>query len=310
LPCTCLSSKWVRSSHSNSLQELLTIFNNELWLFYTAIVAFGLCIGSFLNVVVYRLPVMMQRDWRLQCHDYLELEPPELSEDTRALSLSTPASTCPKCGHKIRAWENIPVLSYLLLKGKCSSCHDAISIRYPLVEFSTGLLSLIVAIKLGVTWEMLAALIFTWTLIALTLIDLDKQLLPDNMTLPLMWLGLLLSFFNIFTDIQSSLMGAMSGYLILWSVFQVFRMVTGKEGMGFGDFKLLAALGAWMGWTLLPMIILLSSVVGSIVGITMIITGQSKRQQPIPFGPYLAIAGWIALLWGHEINQLYMSTLQ
>jgi len=291
------------------LQQLLTLLNNELWLFYTAIVAFGLCIGSFLNVVVYRLPVMMQRDWQLQCHDYLELAPPEISEKTQALSLSMPASACPKCGHKIRAWENIPVFSYLLLKGRCSSCHDAISMRYPLVEFSTAALSFIVALKLGVSWETLAALVFTWTLIALTLIDIDKQLLPDNITLPLMWLGLLLSFFNIFTDMQSSLIGAMGGYLVLWSVFQIFRLVTGKEGMGFGDFKLLAALGAWMGWTLLPMIILLSSVVGSIIGITMIVTGQTKRQQPIPFGPYLAIAGWIALLWGHEINQLYMSTL-
>lgn len=253
---------------------------------------------------------MMQRDWRIQCHDYLELDPPEISDEIKTLNLSSPGSACPKCSHKIRAWENIPVLSYLLLKGRCSSCHDTISIRYPLVEFFTAILSLVVAVKLGVTWETLAALVFTWTLIALTLIDLDKQLLPDSMTLPLMWLGLLLSFFTIFTDTQSSLIGAMSGYLVLWSVFQIFRLVTGKEGMGFGDFKLLAALGAWMGWTLLPMIILLSSVVGSIIGITMIITGQNKRQQTIPFGPYLAIAGWIALLWGHEINQLYLSTLQ
>jgi leader peptidase (prepilin peptidase)/N-methyltransferase len=252
----------------------------------------------------------MERDWRIQCHDYLELDPPEISDDTRTLSLSMPGSACPKCGHKIRVWENIPVLSYLFLKGKCSSCHDAISIRYPLVEFLTAILSLVVALKFGVTWETLAALIFTWTLIALTLIDIDKQLLPDSITLPLMWLGLLLSLFNIFTDTQSSLIGAVSGYLVLWTIFQVFRLVTGKEGMGFGDFKLLAALGAWMGWTLLPMIILLSSVVGSVIGLSMIITGQNKRQQPIPFGPYLAIAGWIALLWGHEINQLYLSTLQ
>jgi leader peptidase (prepilin peptidase)/N-methyltransferase len=292
------------------LQELLTIFNNELWLFYTAIVAFGLCVGSFLNVVVYRLPVMMQRDWQIQCHEYLEMDPPDISENVQALSLSMPGSACPKCGHKIRAWENIPVFSYLFLRGKCSSCNNAISIRYPLVEFSTAMLSLVVAVKLGVTWETLAALVFTWALIALTLIDVDKQLLPDNITLPLMWSGLLLSFFNLFTDMQSSLIGAMSGYLVLWSVFQIFRAVTGKEGMGFGDFKLLAALGAWMGWTLLPMIILLSSVVGSIIGITMIVFGQNKKQQPIPFGPYLAIAGWVALLWGQEINQLYLSSLQ
>lgn len=252
----------------------------------------------------------MQRDWRAQCYEYLELDSPEIDENTKALSLSMPGSACPKCGHKIRAWENIPVLSYIFLKGKCSSCHESISVRYPLVEFFTGVFSLAVAYKFGVSWEMLAALVFTWTLIALTLIDIDKQLLPDSMTLPLMWLGLLLSMFSIFTDIQSSLIGAMSGYLVLWLVFQLFRLVTGKEGMGFGDFKLLAALGAWMGWTLLPMIILLSSVVGSVIGVLMIITGQSKRQQPIPFGPYLAIAGWIALLWGNEINQLYLSTLQ
>ena len=291
------------------MQELLHLLTTELWLFYTAIFTSGLCLGSFLNVVIYRLPVMLQRDWRIQCHDYLELDAPDIADNIKQLTLSSPASTCPKCKHKIRAWENIPVLSYLFLKGKCSSCKDSISIRYPLVELTTAILSLVVALKFGVSWETLAALIFTWALIALTLIDIDHQLLPDNITLPLMWLGLVISFFSIFTDTQSSLIGAMSGYLVLWVVFQTFKLFTGKEGMGYGDFKLLAALGAWMGWPLLPMIILLSSVVGSVVGILMIVTGYSKRSQPIPFGPYLAIAGWIALLWGTEINQLYLSSL-
>lgn len=252
---------------------------------------------------------MLERDWRKQCQEYLELEPDKSSTQHDQLSLSRPRSSCPHCEHKIRAWENIPVLSYLYLKGKCSACNNPISIRYPLVEVITALLSVIVAVKLGVTVATLAALFFTWVLIALTLIDIDKQLLPDNMTLPLLWAGLLLSLFNIFTDVNSSLIGAVAGYMVLWIVFQVFRLVTGKEGMGFGDFKLLAALGAWMGWTLLPQVILLSSVVGATAGILMIVTGQSARQQPIPFGPYLALAGWIALLWGNEINQLYLASL-
>ena len=280
------------------------------WLFYTTILLLGLCVGSFLNVVIYRLPAMLERDWRIQCHEYLELGDANIDDKLQHLSLSKPDSTCPHCGHKIRAWENIPVLSYLILKGKCSSCSATISFRYPSIELLTGVLSVIVALQFGVSLATFSALLLTWTLIALTLIDYDKQLLPDDLTLPLLWLGLFFSFFDVFTDTQSSLIGAMLGYMILWSVFQIFKIVTGKEGMGFGDFKLLAALGAWLGWELLPQIILLSSLVGAITGIFMLITGLTKRQQPIPFGPYLAAAGWIALIWGHDINRLYLSSIQ
>lgn len=290
--------------------DVLQVFTDTPWLFYTATFLLGLCVGSFLNVVIYRLPAMLERDWRIQCHEYLELGDAKIETSLQQLSLSKPGSRCPLCGHKIRPWENIPVLSYLFLRGKCSSCHSSISLRYPAIELVTGILSVLVGIQFGVTLETLCALLFTWALIALTLIDYDKQLLPDDITLPLLWLGLLISFFDVFTDTQSSLIGAMLGYMVLWVVFQLFKLVTGKDGMGFGDFKLLAALGAWLGWQFLPQVILLSSVVGAISGIFMLLTGLTKRSQPIPFGPYLAAAGWIALMWGDEINLLYLSSIQ
>lgn len=289
--------------------EILHTLEAEPWLFLAVVVFIGLCVGSFLNVVIYRLPIMLERDWRKQCHDYLEIEPPDTNKKADDLSLHSPASACPHCNHKIKAWENIPVLSYLFLKGKCSSCATPISPRYPLIELLTAALSTVVAIKYGVSFETLAALIFTWALIALALIDFDTQLLPDNLTLPLLWLGLFLSLFDIFTDTGSSIIGAISGYMVLWTVFYIFKIITGKEGMGFGDFKLLAAIGAWAGWSLLPLTILISSVAGSIIGIIMLLTGLTKKQQPIPFGPYIAIAGWIILLWGNEINALYLSKL-
>lgn len=253
---------------------------------------------------------MLERDWKRQCHEFLELGDPELKPETQQLSLSRPSSRCPHCGHTIRAWENIPVLSYLMLKGRCASCQHPISIQYPLVEAMTGALSLIVAWRFGASLDMLAALVFTWILIALTLIDLHKTLLPDNLTLPLLWMGMLMGLSGTFTDIQSSVIGAIAGYLVLWLVFHVFRLITGKEGMGYGDFKLLSALGAWTGWQLLPQIILLSSVAGALFGIGMVLTGKTQRQQPIPFGPYLAVAGWIALMWGPELNHLYLDTLK
>ncbi len=229
---------------------------------------------------------------------------------TESLTLSTPRSACPSCGHKITATENIPVLSFLLLGGKCSACKKPISIQYPLVELTTACLSVIVAMRFGVSHASLAALVFTWCLIALTLIDFHKQLLPDSITYPLMWLGILYSFTGNFTDLQSSVIGASAGYMSLWLVFQLFKLVTGKEGMGYGDFKLLAALGAWCGWQLLPLIILLSSVVGAVVGIAMLVSGYTKRAQPIPFGPYLATAGWIALMWGEQLNNTYLGLLR
>ena len=261
--------------------------------------------GSFLNVVILRLPKMMERDWQAQCHEYLEQE----SDTTEAepLSLSKPASTCPDCGHKIRFYENIPVISWLLLRGKCTGCKTSISIRYPVIELVTALLSVIVAWHFGFGWQALAALVLTWALIALSVIDFDTQLLPDAITLPFLWLGLTLSLFPIFADMRTALIGAIAGYLSLWIVYQVFKLVTGKEGMGFGDFKLLALLGAWLGWQALPIVILLSSLVGAVVGVLLITVQGRDRQTPIPFGPYLAAAGWIAMLWGEQIKTTYLN---
>jgi len=291
------------------LENTLVFFQSAPWAFYATVLFLGLSFGSFLNVVAYRLPMMMERDWKLECHEFLELDPPKLEDKLLSLNLSTPASACPNCGHKIRFWENIPVLSYILLKAKCSSCSTSISIQYPIVELLTGFASLTVAYTFGPSLQTIAGLIFTWILIALTLIDLKKQLLPDNITLPLLWGGIFLSFYDVFTNLNDSVIGAIAGYLILWFVYQLFKLLTKKEGMGFGDFKLLAALGAWLGYSYLPQIILVSSVVGSIVGITMIVVGKNEQQQPIPFGPYLAAAGWIALLWGETINTTYLSFL-
>ncbi len=291
------------------LEDIVITLQSSPWLFYSSVIFIGLSVGSFLNVVAYRLPKMMERDWKRECHEFLELEPPQTEEDLKKFNLATPASACPHCGHKLRAWENIPVISYLFLKAKCSSCGSKISMQYPAVELITAIASLLAAYTFGVTIQTVAALFLTWVLITLTLIDLKTQLLPDSITLPLLWLGILLSFFDVFTDLTSSVVGAMAGYLILWSVYQLFKLLTGKEGMGFGDFKLLAALGAWIGYSYLPQIILVSSVVGSVFGISMLIIGKTKQQQPIPFGPYLAVAGWIALLWGEAINTTYLSFL-
>lgn len=253
---------------------------------------------------------MMERDWKLQCHEFLALDAPQLEPELKTLSLSHPASRCPQCGHNIRAWENIPLISYLLLRAKCSACSTPISIQYPLVEAATAIISFMVAWRFGITLACAAALIFSWVLIALTLIDAHKQLLPDSLTLPLLWGGVLVNLNGVFTDLESSVMGAIAGYLLLWSVYHAFRLLTGKQGMGYGDFKLLAALGAWTGWQLLPQIILLSSVVGAALGISMLLAGKHRREQPMPFGPYLAVAGWIALLWGQEINRMYLGSIQ
>lgn len=290
-------------------ENIISVFQSSPWLFYSTILFTGLCVGSFLNVVAYRLPLMMERDWKVECHEFLQLEPVSMDDRLAKLNLATPASACPNCGHRLRPWENIPVLSYLFLKARCSSCKTHISAQYPVVEALTGIVSLIVAQRFGVSLQTLAALLFSWTLIALTLIDIKKQLLPDNITLPLLWAGICLSFFEIFTDLQASVIGAIAGYMILWSVYQLFKLVTKKEGMGFGDFKLLAALGAWIGYSYIPQIILLSAVVGSVIGISMLAVGRTKSQQTIPFGPYLAIAGWVAMLWGDTITEKYLSFL-
>ena len=263
-------------------------------------------VGSFLNVVIYRLPIMMQREWRHDCLEFLE-QPNK--EETETFNLAVPRSRCGHCGHQITALENIPLLSYLYLHGKCSQCKTAISLRYPLVELFTGCISLLVAWKLGVSIQTVAALFLSWCLIAASGIDIGHKLLPDNITLPLLWLGILLSLFNVFVDLESSVIGAMAGYLSLWSVFIVFKLVTGKEGMGYGDFKLLAMLGAWTGWKMIFVIILTSSIVGATVGISMILLKVNQRETQIPFGPYLAAAGWGALLWGFEMSRFYFSII-
>lgn len=263
----------------------------------------GLLIGSFLNVVIYRLPKMMQRDWREQAREILEL-PAETQPET--FNLVLPNSQCPHCAHEIKPWENIPVISYLFLRGKCASCKAPISLRYPLVELTCGLLSAYIAWHFGFTWQAGAMLVLTWGLLAMSLIDADHQLLPDSLVLPLLWIGLIANSFGLFTSLDVALWGAIAGYLSLWSVYWLFKLVTGKEGMGYGDFKLLAMLGAWGGWQVLPLTILLSSIVGAVLGLIMLRLRNAETSTPIPFGPYLAIAGWIALLWGEQITSSYL----
>ncbi len=272
---------------------------------YLSVGLLGLLVGSFLNVVVYRLPIMLQRSWRQECLSFLEQAETE-SIPPIVFNLSQPRSRCPACNHPISAIENIPVLSYLFLRGRCKSCKKSISIRYPVVELITALLFILIAMQFGVTLQGCAALIFTWVLICLALIDVDTQLLPDNITLPLLWFALFISLFNVFVSPQVALIGALVGYLSLWSVFWLFKLATGKEGMGYGDFKLLAAIGAFLGWQMLPLIIMLSAFVGAIFGISLIVIKGRDKNAPIPFGPYLSIAGFIALIWGAQINQAYL----
>jgi leader peptidase (prepilin peptidase)/N-methyltransferase len=288
--------------------ELLNIFQTHPWALIITVTIIGLMVGSFLNVVIFRLPVMMQRNWRNECYEYLEIPKNGIDEE-QSLNLSFPGSRCNHCHTAIKPHHNIPVLSYLFLGGKCAYCKTPISLRYPLVELFTGIISAVVAWRFGYSPETIFALVLSWSLIALSGIDIDHQLLPDSITLPLIWLGLFLSLFGIFTDSHSSIIGAIAGYLILWLVFQLFKITTGKEGMGYGDFKLLAVFGAWLGWQYLPLIILLSSLVGAIIGTAMVVFANHDRQKPIPFGPYLAAAGWLALLWGEQMNQLYLGAV-
>lgn len=262
----------------------------------------GLLVGSFLNVLVYRLPVMLERDWQSQARELLELPPSE--EGT--FNLLWPQSRCPHCQAPIKAWQNVPLLSWLLLGGRCSSCKQRISLRYPLVELAGGLLALVVAWQFGGTPLMLAVLVLSWGLLALSLIDADHQLLPDVLVLPLLWLGLLVNSLGGLVSLQDAVYGAMAGYLSLWLVFWLFKLVTGKEGMGYGDFKLLAMLGAWGGWQILPLTILLSSVVGAVLGVIVLRLQRQGMAQSLPFGPYLAIAGWVAILWGEQITNSYL----
>ncbi|RON11172.1 prepilin peptidase [Pseudomonas brassicacearum] len=262
----------------------------------------GLVIGSFLNVVVWRLPKMLEYDWRQQALDVLDL-PPEAPGP--AYNLMLPHSQCPHCAHRIRAWENIPLLSYLILRGRCSNCKAPISTRYPLTELACGVLSAFVAWHFGFGWQAAWVLVLSWGLLAMCLIDADHQLLPDVLVLPLLWLGLIVNSFELFVSLQAAMWGAVAGYLLLWSVYWLFKLMTGKEGIGHGDFKLLALLGAWGGWQILPLTVLLSSLVGAVGGVILLRLKEAKTSTPIPFGPYLAIAGWIALLWGGQITDFY-----
>lgn len=282
------------------------VFHSLSWLYFSLVFLFSLMIGSFLNVVIHRLPIMLEREWQAEYLSYFNPET-QLQQEER-YNLMVPRSACPHCGHAITAMENIPLLSWLWLKGRCRECQAPISARYPLVELLTALLSLVAAATFPPGWGLLAALLLTWVLVALTFIDLDKMLLPDQLTLPLLWGGLLFNLAGGFVPLADAVIGAMAGYLVLWSLYWAFKLLTGKEGMGYGDFKLLAALGAWLGWQALPIVLLLSSLVGAIIGISLILLRNHHQGKPIPFGPYLAIAGWIALLWGDTITRWYLTT--
>lgn len=273
------------------------------WLLITAAVLLGLLVGSFLNVVIHRLPRMLEQGWRAECAE-LNGNPLPSGE---TYNLVLPRSSCPHCGHPIRAVENIPVLSYLALRGRCAACKAAISPRYPVVEALAGAFAGYIAWRFGASAEAAGAMLFAWTMIALAVIDLDTFYLPDNLTLPLLWTGLVFNIGSTFTDLSSAVIGAAAGYLVLWAVFWAYKLATGKEGMGYGDFKLLAAIGAWLGWKMLPLVILLSSFVGAVAGIGLIILARRGRNVPIPFGPYLALAGLIALFYGEQLNRQYLS---
>ena len=288
------------------------LFAESTILFVAVVFAFCLIIGSFLNVVIYRLPIMMERDWREQCAELArhadEREMPEGRFD-----LAAPRSRCPSCGNEIAAWQNIPVVSYLILGGKCGKCGESISARYPLVELATAAFAATCAWHFGFGWEALMAIVLTLALIPVTMIDAETQLIPDSIVLPLLWIGLGMSLFHplegtttLFIAPQDAIIGAMAGYLSLWTVYQLFKLVTGKEGMGYGDFKLLAALGAWLGWQQLHLIILLSAVVGAVVGLALMAFRNHERSVPIPFGPYLAAAGWVTMMWGEAIQKAYL----
>lgn len=298
--------------------ELIDTFRAIPWFYIGTMGVIGLAMGSFFNVVIHRLPIMMEAEWKAQCMDYFgPALVPKDSAGTGVVTdsappkynLITPSSSCPACGHKIAAVQNIPVLSYLFLRGKCAACNARISFRYPLVELLTGLLTGYLAWHFGVSSAALGAILFTWALLVLTFIDADTTLLPDDITLPLVWLGLLFNLGAVFTDIRSAIFGAIAGYLVLWLVYWGFKLLTGKEGMGYGDFKLLAAIGAWLGWQMLPAVILLSAVAGTLIGLIGIIVQGRDKGAKLPFGPYLAIAAFIALVWGNRLNEWYLGRM-
>ena len=287
------------------------LFIQSPGVFIAVVFAFALIIGSFLNVVIFRLPIMMEREWRAQAEEIAKLPATEVPKGR--FNLIVPRSRCPSCGKEIQPWQNIPVLSYLLLGAQCANCRASISVRYPLVEIGTAALAAVAAWRFGFGWEAAMAVTMTFALISVSMIDFDHQIIPDTIVMPLLWIGLSMSLFHpldgaetLFIAPQDAIIGAMAGYLSLWTVYQLFKLITGKEGMGYGDFKLLAALGAWLGWQALPTIILMSAVVGAAVGIALIVFRGRDRQLPIPFGPYLAAAGWIAMLYGESITNAYL----
>jgi leader peptidase (prepilin peptidase)/N-methyltransferase len=294
---------------------MLELMSESATVFIIVIFAFTLLIGSFLNVVIHRLPIMMEREWREQA-DELTNTPADQELPEGRFDLVMPRSRCPSCGALITAWQNIPVISYLFLKGRCAGCKTPISARYPLVELMTATLAAMTAWHFGAGWEAIMAVALTIALVAIAMIDADTQLIPDSIVLPLMWLGLAMSLFHplpgantLFISPSDAIVGAMAGYLTLWSVFWLFKLITGKDGMGYGDFKLLGALGAWLGWQYLPMIIMMSAVVGAVINITMIVARGKDRSIPIPFGPYLAAAGWITMVWGENIKNTYIDLM-
>ncbi|MEM5545677.1 A24 family peptidase [Pseudoalteromonas fuliginea] len=292
------------------MQSIVEVMQNELWFYLTTVGLVSLCVGSFLNVVIYRLPLMMQKEWQSECRILLEDELKNSKAiNNEQFNLVKPNSTCPKCKTAIKPWQNIPVISWLFLKGKCASCNNPISIRYPVVEAITAILSLFIAYTMGANEQALLCILITWALVALTFIDIDHMLLPDQLTLPLVWLALIASIMGYTVAPSDAIMGAVFGYLSLWSVFWLFKLLTGKKGMGYGDFKLLAVFGALLGWQSLLSIILLSSVVGAVIGIVLLSIQGKDKATPIPFGPYLAIAGWITMLWGTELQNIYFNLI-
>ncbi len=293
--------------------QIITAFNQYPSFFYTSVIVFSLLVGSFLNVVIYRLPKMLEQGWRQECRafiaDELDKTKQKISQQETIVSLSKPNSTCPHCGHSIRFYENIPLISWLFLRGKCSQCQHKISIRYPLVEATTAIVGFLVAQHFGVSATTFWVLLLSYALICLTLIDYDHMILPDQITFPFLWLGLLININGLIVPLEDAVIGAAIGYSSLFSIFWLFKLLTGKEGMGYGDFKLLALFGAWIGWQLLAILILMASVVGAIIGIALILFKNHQREQAIPFGPYLAIAGWITLMWGESIWQWYLKLI-
>lgn len=287
--------------------ETLALFEQSPSYFYTLVFVFSLMVGSFLNVVIYRFPKMLEKEWYNDCRDFLGDEVKNIPKKKfPELTLAKPDSSCPNCNHKIRFYENIPLVSWLWLRGKCSNCKINISSRYPIIELATALLSVAVASHFGPTWTSFWVILLTWYLICLTMIDFDHMLLPDQLVYPMLWLGLLVNIDGTFISLSDAVIGAVAGYMSLFSVFWVFKLLTGKEGMGHGDFKLVAMFGAWFGWQLLPLHILMASVVAAAIGLSLIAFKQHSREKPIPFGPYLAVAGWITLLWGNDIWQWYL----